>query len=179
MVGISVRLKLFGYMLVFFTTLRGQEETYVHGLSSDIQMRWESLIDKMKLRFGHSNMEEIYLAEAKLRRRKPGESFRDLGQSVEDLYRRSYPSQPELVQENSIRSFLDACGESEEFRMFIRRTKPKTLQEAVSSDIQEECLRMNERNVIRLTGEIMYIQWKKIVMFMNRVQRRTIIQKVL
>ncbi|CAG2188591.1 unnamed protein product [Mytilus edulis] len=109
-------------------------------------MRWESLIDKMELRFGHSNMEEGYLAEAKLRR-KPGESFRDLGQSIEDLYRRAYPSDPELVQENSIKSFLDACGESEEIRMFIRRPKPKTLQEAVSSAMQEECIRMNEGNV--------------------------------
>ncbi|CAG2229271.1 unnamed protein product [Mytilus edulis] len=150
MVGISVRLKLFGYMLVFFTTLRGQEETYVHGLSSDIQMRWESLIDKMKLRFGHSNMEEIYLAEAKLRRRRPGESFRDFGQSIEDLYRRAYPSQPELVHENGIRSFLDACGESEEFRMLIRRTKPRTLQKAIASAMQEECNRMNEGNVTKV-----------------------------
>ncbi|CAG2234763.1 unnamed protein product [Mytilus edulis] len=38
-------------------------------------------------------------------------------------------------------------GQSEEFRMFIRRTKPKTLQEAVSSAMQEECIRMNEGNV--------------------------------
>ncbi|CAC5397283.1 unnamed protein product [Mytilus coruscus] len=133
--------------LVFFTTLRGRAETFVHGLPSDIQMRWESLKNKMELRFGHSNMKESYLAEAKLRRRKPGESFRDLGQSIEDLYRRAYTSHPELVQENSIRSFLDACGESEEFRMFIRRTMSKTLQEAVSSAMQEECIRMNEGNV--------------------------------
>ncbi|XP_063436867.1 ankyrin repeat and SAM domain-containing protein 6-like [Mytilus trossulus] len=38
-------------------------------------------------------------------------------------------------------------GQSEEFRMFIRRTKTKTLQEAVSSAMQEECIRMHEGNV--------------------------------
>ncbi|CAG2206885.1 unnamed protein product [Mytilus edulis] len=38
-------------------------------------------------------------------------------------------------------------GQSEEFCMFIRRTKPKTLQEAVSSAMQEECIRINEGNV--------------------------------
>ena len=101
----------------------------------------------MELRFGHSNMKESYLAEAKLRRRKQGESFRDLGQAIEDLYRRAYPSNPEIVQENSIRTFLDACGESEEFRMTIRRTKPRTLQEAITNAMQEECIRVNERNL--------------------------------
>ena len=133
--------------LVFMTTLRGQAETFVHGLSVTVQTKWDSLINAMELRFGHSNMKESYLAEAKLRRRKQGESFRDLGQAIEDLYRRAYPSNPEIVQENSIRTFLDACGESEEFRMTIRRTKPRTLQEAITNAMQEECIRVNERNL--------------------------------
>jgi len=136
-------------LLVFMTTLRGQAETFVHGLSPDIRMQWDRLINSMELRFGHSNMKESYLAEAKLRKRMPGESFRDLGQAIEDLYRRAYPVSPEVVQENSIRTFLDACGESEEFRVAIRRTKPKTLQEAVTSAMQEECIRINERNMNR------------------------------
>lgn len=135
--------------LVFTTTLRGQAETYMHGLANDIQCNWDSLIQSMELRFGHTSMKESYLAEARLRRRQPGESFRDLGQAIEDLYRRAYPSNPEIVQENSIRTFLDACGESEEFRMVIRRTKPKTLQEAVTSAMQEECIRINERHSIK------------------------------
>ncbi|VDI65793.1 Hypothetical predicted protein [Mytilus galloprovincialis] len=77
---------------------------------------------KMELRFGHSNMKESYLVEAKLRKRKSGETFRDLGQSIEDLYRRAYPASPDTVQENSIKTFLDACGESEEFRLSVRRS---------------------------------------------------------
>lgn len=132
--------------MVFFTTLRGQAETFVHGLPNDVQSNWDSLMQRMDLRFGHVNMKESYLAEAKLRRRKPGESFRDLGQAIEDLFRRAYPNNPELVQEGSIKCFLDSCGESEEFRLAVRRTKPKTLQEAVTSAMQEECIRLNERN---------------------------------
>lgn len=65
------------------------------------------------------------------------------------MYRRAYPVSPDVVQENSIRTFLDACGESEEFREAIRRTKPKTLQEAVASAMQEECIRINERYMNR------------------------------
>ncbi|CAC5364625.1 unnamed protein product [Mytilus coruscus] len=100
----------------------------------------------MKLRFGHFNMKESYLVEAKLRKRKSGETFRDLGQSIEDLYRRAYPASLDTVQENSIKTFLDACGESEEFRLSVRRSRPKTLQDAVTSAMEEECIRLSERH---------------------------------
>ena len=66
-------------LIVLMTTLREQTETFVHGLSPEIQMQWDRLINSMELRFGHSNMKESYLAEAMLRKRMPGESFRDLG----------------------------------------------------------------------------------------------------
>ncbi|CAG2185249.1 unnamed protein product [Mytilus edulis] len=85
--------------MVFLTTLRGQAEAYVHGLPNSDIINWNSLLQKMELRFGHSNMKESYLVEAKLRKRKSGETFRDLGQSIEDLYRRAYPASPDTVQE--------------------------------------------------------------------------------
>ena len=132
--------------LVFLTCLRGQAEAYVHGLQQNQVKKWDILLQKMELRFGHSNMKEAYLVEAKLRKRKPGESFRDLGQSIEDLYRRAYPNSSDTVQENSIKTFLDACGESEEFRLAVRRSRPKTLQDAVTSAMEEECIRLSERH---------------------------------
>ncbi|CAG2214813.1 unnamed protein product [Mytilus edulis] len=132
--------------MVFLTTLRGQAEAYVHGLPNSDIINWNSLLQKMELRFGHSNMKESYLVEAKLRKRKSGETFRDLGQSIEDLYRRAYPASPDTVQENSIKTFLDACGESEEFRLSVRRSRPKTLQDAVTSAMEEECIRLSERH---------------------------------
>lgn len=60
----------------------------------------------MEQRFGHPNMTESYLAEAKLRKRKNGESFRDLRQAIEQLYRRAYPNNLDMVHECSIKSFL-------------------------------------------------------------------------
>ncbi|CAG2193100.1 unnamed protein product [Mytilus edulis] len=119
--------------LVFFTILRGQVETYVQGLSSYIQMRWQNFnFFKDGVTVWTFKHERKIPCGGKIKKKETW---------------RAYPSHPELVQENSIRSFLDACCESEEFCMFIRRTKPKTLQEAVSSAMQEECIRMNEGNV--------------------------------
>lgn len=132
--------------LIFLTALRDQAETYVHGLSDDLVNSWESLVEKMEFRFGHSNMKESYLLEARMRKRKSNESFRDLGQAIEDLYRRAYPNSPDTVQENSIKTFLDACSENEEFRLAVRRSRPKTLQEAITHAMEEECIRLSEKS---------------------------------
>lgn len=96
----------------------------------------------MEQRFGHSAMKERYIADAKLRKRQSGESLRDFGQAIEELYRRAYPENSDIVEEKAIKSFLDKCGQSEDFRLAVKRTRPKTLQEAVLNAMQEECLRV-------------------------------------
>ncbi|CAC5376184.1 unnamed protein product [Mytilus coruscus] len=103
----------------------------------------------MNDRFGHATMKERYIADAKLRRRQPGRILRDFGQAIEDLYRRAYPNNPDIVEENAMKSFLDRCGQNEEFRLNIKRTRPRTLQEAVLSAVQEECLRLGEQDLFR------------------------------
>ena len=72
-------------------------------------------------------MKESYAAEAKLRRKKGTESFRDFGQAIEDLYRRAYPDNRENVQESSMKTFMDNCSDcTEDFRLAVKRTRPKT-----------------------------------------------------
>ena len=129
---------------VLFTVLRGQAETYAYGLSDSERNDWESLITALDARFGHKAMKESYIAEAKLRRKKGTESFRDFGQAIEDLYRRAYPDNREHVQESSMKTFMDNCSDTEDFRLAVKRTRPKTLQDAVTAAMQEECIRMTE-----------------------------------
>ena len=129
---------------VLFTVLRGQAETYTYGLSDRERNDWESLITALDARFGHKAMKESYVAEAKLRRKKGTESFRDFGQAIEDLYRRAYPDNREHVQESSMKTFMDNCSDTEDFRLAVKRTRPKTLQDAVTAAMQEECIRMTE-----------------------------------
>jgi predicted metalloprotease len=70
--------------------------------------------------------------------------LRDFGQPLEDLYRRAYTENPDIVEENAIKAFLDKCGQSEDVRLAIKRTRSKTLQEAVVNAMQEACLRVSE-----------------------------------
>lgn len=129
---------------VLLSTLRCQAESYAYGIPLAAQRDYELFEQKMEQRFGHSAMKERYIADAKLRKRQSGESLRDVGQDIEDLYRRAYPENPEIVEENALKSFLDKCGQSEDFRLAMKRTRPKTLQEAVLNAMQEECLQVGE-----------------------------------
>ena len=98
----------------------------------------------MEERFGLLAMRDSYIAEAKLRRKKGDENFRDFGQAVESLFRRAYPESLDVIRENALTTFLENCSDSADFRMAVKRTKPQTLQEAVKNAIQEECIRMGE-----------------------------------
>ena len=129
---------------VLFTVLRGQAETYAYGLSESARCDWDNLTTALDARFGHKAMKESYVAEAKLRRKKETESFRDFGQAIEDLFRRAYPDNREHVQESSMKTFMDNCSVVEDFRLAVKRTHPKTLQDAVTAAMQEECIRLTE-----------------------------------
>lgn len=134
---------------VLLSTLRGQAETFAYGTPLMIQRDYDRLKRKMGDRFGHTAMKEKYIAEAKLRKRQPGESLRDFGQALEDLYRRAYPDNPDIVEENAIKAFLDKCGQSDDFRLAVKRTRPRTLQGAVINAMQEECLRVGEKELAK------------------------------
>lgn len=65
------------------------------------------------------------MTEAKLRKKRDTESFRDFGQAIHDLYRRVYPNNRDYVQEGSVKTFLDNCSEIEDFRLAVKRTRPE------------------------------------------------------
>lgn len=44
---------------------------------------------------------------------------------------------------------MDKCGQSEDFRLAVKRTRPKTLHEAVLNAMQEECLRVGEGELLK------------------------------
>ena len=128
--------------------LRGQAEGFVYGLPMNIQNDWYSLMTKLESRFGIANMKDRYVADAKLRRKHKNESFYEFGQELEDLFRKAYPDNLDFVQELALTTFLDNCSDFSDFRLSLKRTKPKTLQDAITNAMQEECLRLTERENI-------------------------------
>ena len=133
-----------GKARIFLCLLRGQAESFAYGLPLEVQSDWTSLKTHMEERFGQFAMRDSYKAEAKLRRKKSDENFRDFGQAVESLFRRAYPENLDVDRENALTTFLENCSNSADSRMAVKRTKPHTLQEAVKNAIQEECIRLGE-----------------------------------
>lgn len=129
---------------ILLTALRDQAEAYAYGLPETILQDYNSLKNALNQRFGHTALKDSYIAEAKLRRKRDNETFRDFGQAIEDLYRRAYPDNREYVSESSMKTFLDNCSVSDDFRLAVKRTRPKTLAEAVTAAMQEECIRFTE-----------------------------------
>ena len=115
-----------------------------------VQNDWDALFSRMEQRFGIMNMKASYIADARLRRKKKEESYREFGQAIEDLYRKAYPDNTKIVEEQAIITFLNNCHESSDFRLAVKRTRPKTLHEAVTSAVQEESLRLTERERSKL-----------------------------
>lgn len=44
---------------------------------------------------------------------------------------------------------MDNCNADNDFRLAVKRTRPKSLQEAVTAAMQEECIRMTENRNLR------------------------------
>ena len=95
-------------------------------------------------------MKESYIADARLRRKTKDESYREFGQAIEDLYRKAYPDNTGIVEKQAIITFLDNCHDSTDFRLAVKRTRPKTLHDVVSSAAQEESLQWTERERSKL-----------------------------
>ena len=119
-------------------------EAFVYGLPTSEQSDLELLLVRLGECFGPTNMKDSFIADAKLRRKSKDESYCEFGQLVEDLYRKAYPNNLDIVKEQSLQTFLDNCHESTDFCLTIKRTDPKTIQEAITSAMKEECLRMTE-----------------------------------
>ena len=116
---------------IFLCLLRGQAESFAYRLPLEKQSNWSSLKNHVEEKSGLLAMRYSYIAEAKLRRKKSNEHFKDFGQDVESLFRRTSPESLDVVMENALTSFLEKCSDSADFRMTVKRTKPQTFQEAV------------------------------------------------
>ncbi|WAR06074.1 hypothetical protein MAR_021443 [Mya arenaria] len=134
-----------GFRKTLLCSLRDQAETYAYGIPSLIKSNYDMLFSMMEQRFGIINMKDSYVADAKLRRKQKNETYRKFGQAIGAFYRKAYSENSEITMSH----FLDNCHEPTEFRISAKRTRPKSLQDAVTAAMQEECLRLSERDKLK------------------------------
>ena len=105
-------------------------------------LTYDQLVKKLQDRFGAAGMEDRYQAELRCRRRRPGESIRELAQDIRGLMLLAYPGQGDSVLGQHIArdAFLTALDDPE-LQMKIRDKDPETLEEAVRSASRFEVTR--------------------------------------
>ena len=103
---------------------------------------YDQLVKKLKDRFGALGMEERYQTELRCRRRRDGESIRELAQDVRRLMSLAYPGQEDsnLGQHIARDSFLAALGDPD-LQIKIRERDPRTLEETVRLALRIEVTR--------------------------------------
>ena len=71
-------------------------------------------------------MKDSYIADARLRRKKKDETYREFGQAIEDLFRKAYPDNAGILEEQAIITFFNNCHESTDFRLAVKRIRLNT-----------------------------------------------------
>ena len=77
------------------------------------EITYDHLVKKLKNRFGAAGMEQRYRNELRCRRRREGESLRELAQSIQRLMTLAYPGEGDshIGQHIAMDSFLVALAD--------------------------------------------------------------------
>ena len=124
--------------------LEGTALEFVNGLPVTRVQRFESLVDALGGRFGTDRMATVFKCELRQRRRRKGESLRDLGQDLRRLMQLAYPrTTPEEQEEQVVDRFIEALSDKQQ-RLEVRRGRPATLEEAIHVAMDAEAWELEE-----------------------------------
>lgn len=124
--------------------LEGTALEFVNGLPVGRVQRFDSLVDALGGRFGTERMATVFKCELRQRKRKRGESLRDLGQDLRRLMQLAYPrATPEQQEEQIVDRFIEALGDKQQ-RLEVRRGRPTTLEEAIHIAMDAEAWELEE-----------------------------------
>ena len=100
--------------------LTGEARSLLNELDSDGRRDYDTLIEKLRNRFGSVNQSEIYRTQLKSRTRHTGEKIQELAQAIKKLVRQAYPGvSKEVIETLSLDNFIDAITNSD-IRMRVR-----------------------------------------------------------
>ena len=110
--------------------LNGVARYLLNELDSDGRRDYDTLIEKLKNRFGSVNQSEIYRTQLKSTTRNKGETIQELAQAIKKLVRQAHPGvNKDVIETLSLDNFIDAITDSD-IRMRVQELIPKSLDEA-------------------------------------------------
>lgn len=127
-------------------SLKGDSRKLLAGLPPEELKQYSKIVERLDARFGVEKQAELHQARLHNRRQKEGESLQMLASDVRSLVDLAYQDVALTVQERfAVQHFVDALNDKED-RLHLRRSKPSSLDEALSLARELESLRLLDSN---------------------------------
>ena len=139
-------------------SLQGIARRLLAGLDPATEAGYRKLRKALEQRFAPRNQTESFKALLRTRKRKAGETLQTLAEEIWRLVRLAYPGADASTLDSMGRDrFLESLGDIE-LRHWIYQSKPKTLEEAITTGVEAEAYLQVERKSsekVRASGQTM------------------------
>ncbi|MES9881467.1 MAG: hypothetical protein ABW185_11355, partial [Sedimenticola sp.] len=126
-------------------SLTGGARSVLNELSPWERRDFNSLVNKLKSRYGSEGRAEVFRTQLKSRVRGKNETIPELAQSIKKLTRQAYPSaNPDIVEALALDGFIDALTDTD-IRLRLREIGAKSLDEAEKTAVRMEAHRIADR----------------------------------
>ena len=133
--------------LYLASSLIGPARSLLTEMTLDERRDYQTLVQKLSVRFGTANKCELFRAQLKTREQRQDESISELAVAVRKMVRLAYPNMPvNVVEMLAVGCFVDALNQPE-LRLRLREINPKTLSEAETFAIKVETLREADKHI--------------------------------
>ena len=123
-------------------SLRGESRKLLSGLTESEGRQYTKIVERLQLRFGVEKQAELHQARLLNRRQFEGESLQMLATDIRSMVDLAYQDLGTPVQERfAVQHFIDALRDKDD-RLYLRREKPSTLDDALSLARELESLRL-------------------------------------
>ena len=120
------------------TVLTGEARFLLNELDYEGKRDYNTLVEKLRNKFGSVNKSEICRTQMKSRTRNKGETIPELAQAIKKLVRQAYPGvNKEVIETLALHNFIDAITDSD-IRPGLREPGPKSLADAEQISVHIE-----------------------------------------
>ena len=137
---ISYESKLHEKLIWIDFKLTGQAALTLETLDSDTRKDFEATVEALTHRFEPEAKRLVYQEKLWAYQRKKGEDWATVAENVKELATRAHPQSEDLASGFAMSRFLALLEEDSDLAIGVRRSGPKTLDEAVQEAIRLECI---------------------------------------
>ena len=120
--------------------LTGQAALTLETLDADTRKDFEATVEALTHRFEPESKRLVYQEKLWAYQRKKGEDWATVAESIKELATRAHPQSEDLASGFAMSRFLTLLEEDSDLAIGVRRSAPKTLNEAVQEATRLECI---------------------------------------